>query len=121
MKEILMGAALVVATGRQAAPTLHPCTPAGVMRLLDTIEPGNADYYAGKHCVVVGQSTLVGRPMALELLNRRATVTVANSRTVGLWLDARFCVIFTLSRVGILAATPRLPDQREAVFCGARP
>lgn len=58
-------------------PTLRPCTPYGCMRLLAaTGEP-----LAGKHAVVVGQSNIVGRPMALELLMARCTVTVCHSAT----------------------------------------
>ena len=54
-----------------------PCTPAGVMELLDhyNIDP------AGKHCVVVGRSNIVGKPQALLLLHRHATVTICHSRT----------------------------------------
>lgn len=58
-------------------PTLRPCTPFGCMRLLaETGEP-----LAGKHAVVIGQSNIVGRPMALELLMARCTVTVCHSAT----------------------------------------
>jgi len=59
------------------APTLRPCTPFGCMRLLqETGEP-----LAGKHAVVIGQSNIVGRPMALELLMARCTVTICHSAT----------------------------------------
>ena len=58
-------------------PTLRPCTPYGCMTLLkDTGED-----LAGKHAVVIGQSNIVGRPMALELLMERCTVTICHSRT----------------------------------------
>ena len=54
-----------------------PCTPAGIISLLD--------YYnveiAGKKCVVVGRSNIVGKPMSLLLLERNGTVTIAHSRT----------------------------------------
>jgi methylenetetrahydrofolate dehydrogenase (NADP+)/methenyltetrahydrofolate cyclohydrolase len=56
---------------------LSPCTPKGVMTLLKTI---NYDI-VGKDAVVVGASNIVGRPMALELINARATVMVCNSKT----------------------------------------
>jgi methylenetetrahydrofolate dehydrogenase (NADP+)/methenyltetrahydrofolate cyclohydrolase len=54
-----------------------PCTPAGVMALLDhyNIE------IEGKRCVVIGRSNIVGKPMALLLLERNGTVTVCHSRT----------------------------------------
>lgn len=53
------------------------CTPFGVMKMLESygIDP------AGKHAIIVGRSTLVGKPMALLLLNANATVTVCHSRT----------------------------------------
>ncbi len=57
-----------------------PCTPSGVISLLDEygIDP------AGKHCVVVGRSNIVGKPVAMLLLHRHATVTIAHSRTENL-------------------------------------
>jgi methylenetetrahydrofolate dehydrogenase (NADP+)/methenyltetrahydrofolate cyclohydrolase len=56
---------------------LRPCTPLGVMRLLD--ESGVA--LKGAHAVVVGRSLLVGKPVALLLLERHATVVMCHSRT----------------------------------------
>ena len=60
--------------------SLLPCTPAGVMSLLD--------YYkidiSGKKCVVLGRSNIVGKPMAHLLLERNGTVTVCHSRTADL-------------------------------------
>jgi methylenetetrahydrofolate dehydrogenase (NADP+)/methenyltetrahydrofolate cyclohydrolase len=58
-------------------PTLRPCTPYGCMKLL--AETGES--LVGKHAVVIGQSTIVGRPMALELLMARCTVTICHSAT----------------------------------------
>ena len=58
-------------------PLLRPCTPYGCMTLLkDTGED-----LVGKHAVVIGQSNIVGRPMALELLMERCTVTICHSKT----------------------------------------
>ena len=58
-------------------PALRPCTPQGCMVLLrDTGEE-----LVGKHAVIIGQSNIVGRPMALELLMARCTVTVCHSAT----------------------------------------
>ena len=55
-------------------PTLRPCTPYGCMTLLkDTGEE-----LVGKHAVVIGQSNIVCRPMALELLMERCTVTICH-------------------------------------------
>lgn len=59
---------------------LRPCTPKGVMTLLVEAKVD----LIGKDCVIVGASNIVGRPMALELLNARATVTICNSKTQNL-------------------------------------
>lgn len=57
--------------------SLLPCTPAGIIALLD--------YYKveieGKRCVVIGRSNIVGKPMAMLLMERNGTVTVCHSRT----------------------------------------
>ncbi|RZM82543.1 bifunctional methylenetetrahydrofolate dehydrogenase/methenyltetrahydrofolate cyclohydrolase FolD [Leptolyngbya iicbica] len=58
-------------------PGLRSCTPLGVMQLLHA----NGIDIAGKQAVVIGRSILVGKPMALMLLEANATVTVAHSRT----------------------------------------
>lgn len=60
--------------------SLLPCTPAGIMALLDHY---NVEI-AGKRCVVIGRSNIVGKPMALLLLERHGTVTVCHSRTRGI-------------------------------------
>lgn len=54
-----------------------PCTPLGILRMLDheTVD------LAGRHAVVVGRSNIVGKPVALLLLSRHATVTICHSRT----------------------------------------
>ncbi|MBQ4159476.1 MAG: bifunctional methylenetetrahydrofolate dehydrogenase/methenyltetrahydrofolate cyclohydrolase FolD [Clostridia bacterium] len=54
-----------------------PCTPAGVMELLDEY---NIDI-AGKECVVVGRSNIVGKPQSMLLLQRHGTVTICHSKT----------------------------------------
>ena len=58
-------------------PLIRPCTPYGVIRLLDHIGVS----VKGKHCVVVGASNIVGRPMSLELLLMGATTTVTHRFT----------------------------------------
>jgi methylenetetrahydrofolate dehydrogenase (NADP+) / methenyltetrahydrofolate cyclohydrolase len=58
-------------------PTLRPCTPYGVMRLLDS----TGEVYKGRNAVVVGASNIVGRPMSLELMLAGATVTVCHRFT----------------------------------------
>jgi methylenetetrahydrofolate dehydrogenase (NADP+)/methenyltetrahydrofolate cyclohydrolase len=61
-------------------PALRPCTPQGCMIL---IRETGLDL-VGKHAVIIGQSNIVGRPMALELLMARCTVTICHSATVDL-------------------------------------
>lgn len=68
---------LNVAALWQKRPCIHPCTPAGVIRMLD--EAGVQ--IEGKRAVVIGRSNIVGLPMAKLLLDRNATVTIAHSRT----------------------------------------
>jgi methylenetetrahydrofolate dehydrogenase (NADP+)/methenyltetrahydrofolate cyclohydrolase len=64
----------------QRKPTLRPCTPAGVITLLDSI----GTPYKGQHAVIVGASNIVGRPMSMELLLKGATVTVCHRFTPNL-------------------------------------
>lgn len=66
-------------------PTFEPCTPAGVMVLLD--RAGIA--VDRRRAVVVGRSTIVGKPMALMLMARGATVTTCHSRTADLAAETR--------------------------------
>jgi methylenetetrahydrofolate dehydrogenase (NADP+)/methenyltetrahydrofolate cyclohydrolase len=61
-------------------PLFLPCTPAGVMELLHA---SNIDI-KGKHAVVVGRSNIVGKPVAVLLLQEHATVTICHSRTKSL-------------------------------------
>lgn len=61
-------------------PKLRPCTPYGIIRLLDSI----GETYKGKHATIVGASNIVGRPMALELLLAGATVTICHRFTKNL-------------------------------------
>lgn len=58
-------------------PPALPCTPAGMMAILDTYGIS----LAGKHAVVIGRSTIVGKPIAHLLLGQHCTVTMAHSRT----------------------------------------
>src|SRR5258706_3276376 len=64
-------------TGRKG---LRPCTPLGILRLLDESQTP----LAGANALVVGRSNIVGRPVAMLLLERHATVTLAHSRTAAL-------------------------------------
>ena len=79
-----------------------PCTPYGVMEILDEygIDP------KGKQCVVVGRSNIVGKPMAILLLQRHGTVTICHSRTPNL---AEICrtadiLVAAVGKVNIVTA-----------------
>lgn len=64
----------------QRVPALRPCTPFGIMKLLEHIDVDAK----GKHAVIVGASNIVGRPLALEMLLAGATVTVCHKFTTDL-------------------------------------
>ena len=83
-------------------PGLQPCTPAGVMEMLRRRELP----VAGRNAVVIGRSEIVGKPMAMLLLNASATVTVCHSRTRDL---ARFTreadvLVAAIGRPGFVTA-----------------
>ena len=80
-------------------PRFVPCTPLGVMKLLE--REGIAP--EGRHAVVVGRSNIVGKPMALLLLQKGATVTICNSRTPDLGAMTRQADILVAA-----AGRPRL-------------
>jgi methylenetetrahydrofolate dehydrogenase (NADP+)/methenyltetrahydrofolate cyclohydrolase len=66
-------------------PRFVPCTPAGIMELLDR----EGVEVKGKHAVVVGRSEIVGKPVAFLLLHRHATVSICHSRTADLAAETR--------------------------------
>jgi methylenetetrahydrofolate dehydrogenase (NADP+)/methenyltetrahydrofolate cyclohydrolase len=80
-------------------PGLRPCTPAGILVLLDTA----GTPLAGAHAVVVGRSELVGKPVAQLLLQRDCTVTICHSRTNDLPTVCRHADIIVAA-----AGVPRL-------------
>jgi methylenetetrahydrofolate dehydrogenase (NADP+)/methenyltetrahydrofolate cyclohydrolase len=84
------------------APGLVPCTPAGVMRLLETADIP----LAGRRAVVVGRSNIVGKPLALLLLQRDATVTICHSKTRDLEKIAREAdiLVAAIGRAKLLGA-----------------
>lgn len=71
-----------VNVGRLSTGTgaLIPCTPLGCMMLLDTV----IEQFRGKHAVVIGKSNIVGKPIALLLLERECTVSITHIATQGL-------------------------------------
>ena len=82
--------------------SFQPCTPAGVMEMLDAygIDP------AGKHAVVLGRSNIVGKPQAMLLLQRNATVTICHSRTPDLAEQCRKAdiLVAAVGREGLVTA-----------------
>lgn len=79
---------------------LLPCTPAGVIEMLDYC---NIDV-AGKNCVVIGRSNIVGKPMAMLLLQRSATVTICHSKTknIGEITKQADVIVSAVGRIGFL-------------------
>ena len=77
-------------------PCLRSCTPAGIMNLLDR----HGIDVAGKKAVIIGRSNIVGKPLALMLLQKNATVTVCHSRTRNISAEVRTADI-VLAAVGI--------------------
>lgn len=79
-----------------------PCTPAGVMVMLEEygIDP------AGKHCVVVGRSNIVGKPQAMLLLHKHGTVTICHSKTPDLASITRQAdiLVAAVGRRGLITA-----------------
>lgn len=59
---------------------LMPCTPMGMMKMLEY----EGIEVEGKHCVIIGRSDIVGKPMAMLMLSKSATVTICHSKTVDL-------------------------------------
>jgi methylenetetrahydrofolate dehydrogenase (NADP+)/methenyltetrahydrofolate cyclohydrolase len=85
-------------------PSLAPCTPAGVIRLIEST--GAA--IAGANAVVIGRSDIVGKPMAALLLQRNATVTIAHSRTSDLASVVRDADIVVAAVGKPLLVTPEM-------------
>ena len=65
-------------------PGFWPCTPYGCMKMLESLNDGKGYDLRGKHAVVIGRSNIVGKPMALMLLQKNATVTICHSATANL-------------------------------------
>jgi methylenetetrahydrofolate dehydrogenase (NADP+)/methenyltetrahydrofolate cyclohydrolase len=81
-------------------PSLAPCTPAGIIQMLKR----SGIPIAGQHAVVVGRSDIVGKPMAMLLLQENATVTLCHSKTRDL---AAFCrsadiLVAAIGKAGII-------------------
>lgn len=85
------------------APLFRPCTPYGCMKMLEAI----AVPIRGAHAVIVGASNIVGKPMAMLLLQAGATVTICNSKTRDLASHTRMADILVVAtgRPGIVAGS----------------
>lgn len=89
-----------------------PCTPAGIMELLQAYEIP----VEGKRCVVIGRSNIVGKPMAMLLLQQDGTVTVCHSKTPGLAAITREAdiLVSAVGRVGLV--TPDMVKEGAVVI-----
>ncbi|HKO19768.1 MAG TPA: bifunctional 5,10-methylenetetrahydrofolate dehydrogenase/5,10-methenyltetrahydrofolate cyclohydrolase [Acidobacteriaceae bacterium] len=83
-------------------PALEPCTPAGIMEILRRTNLP----VAGQHAVVLGRSDIVGKPVAMMLLNAHATVTVCHSKTVdiGRYTREADILVAAIGRPGFVSA-----------------
>lgn len=83
-------------------PVFLPCTPAGVMEMLRAYEIP----VAGRHCVVLGRSNIVGKPMATLLLAQSGTVTICHSKTPDLAAFTRQAdiLVSAVGRTGLVTA-----------------
>jgi methylenetetrahydrofolate dehydrogenase (NADP+) / methenyltetrahydrofolate cyclohydrolase len=83
-------------------PQFRPCTPYGVMKMLEAYEIP----VSGKHAVVIGRSNIVGKPMAMLLLEAGATVTICHSKTTNLgdYTKSADIVVAAVGRRNILTA-----------------
>ena len=85
-------------------PVLAPCTPMGIVKILESIDCK----IEGKNAVVVGRSNIVGKPVALLLLHRHATITICHSRTKEL--------ADVVSRADILVAAVGQPEMIKGAW-----
>jgi methylenetetrahydrofolate dehydrogenase (NADP+)/methenyltetrahydrofolate cyclohydrolase len=93
-------------------PALAPCTPAGIVEILKRSELG----IAGQHAVVVGRSDIVGKPVAMLLLNENATVTICHSKTRDLAAVTRQAdiLVAAIGRAGFI--TPEMVKPGSTVI-----
>mgnify|MGYP002738711851 CR=1 FL=1 len=88
---------------------LQPCTPAGVIYMLDQYEYD----YEGKNALVIGRSNIVGKPMALMLLSKNCTVEVAHSRTKDLAQKVKEAdlIVAAVGKLGLIDKSMVREDQ----------
>jgi len=87
----------------QRRPLLRPCTPYGVMTLLDSIQ----ETYKNRHAVIIGASNIVGRPMSLELLLAGSTVTVCHrfTKNINFFVSQADILVSAVGKPGIIKGT----------------
>jgi methylenetetrahydrofolate dehydrogenase (NADP+)/methenyltetrahydrofolate cyclohydrolase len=107
-------------------PLIRPCTPYGVVRMLDHIGVS----VKGRHCVVVGASNIVGRPMSLELLLMGATTTVTHRFTRDLESHVRLAEVLIVAagkpglipgdwvREGAIVVDVGMNRREDGTLCG---
>ena len=107
-------------------PSFLPCTPAGIIRMLDEYRIE----VEGKRCVVVGRSNIVGKPMAMLLLHRNGTVTLCHSHTPDLAnitrqadilisaVGKRNCITAEMVKPGAVVIDVAMNRDEEGRLCG---
>jgi methylenetetrahydrofolate dehydrogenase (NADP+)/methenyltetrahydrofolate cyclohydrolase len=93
-------------------PGLTPCTPAGVIEILKR----SGIEISGRDAVVLGRSDIVGKPVAMMLMNQNATVTVCHSRTCGLAAHTRQADILVAAIGKPAMVTPEMVKPGAAVI-----
>ena len=93
-------------------PVFVPCTPKGVIHMIDSTELD----IAGKRAVVIGRSNIVGKPVAMLLLHRHATVTICHSRTKDLPSVVREAAIVIAAIGKPLFVTPNMVKEGAVVI-----
>ncbi len=101
-----------VGTLTSGGDALAPCTPAGIIEMLDFYKIG----IEGKHAVILGRSNIVGKPMASLLLKRHATVTICHSRTRDLPAVARSADILVAAIGKPRFVTPEMVKEGAVVI-----
>lgn len=93
-----------------------PCTPLGIMKILDTV----IDDYSGKNAVVIGRSDIVGKPVAELLLNRNCTVTICHSHTKDLGEHTRNAdiIVVAVGKQGMINSLDNINDDAVIVDVG---
>ena len=95
-------------------PQYLPCTPSGIMELLRAYDISPA----GKRCVVIGRSNIVGKPMAMLLLQADATVTVCHSKTPDLQSHCLGLITADMVKEGAVVIDVAMNRGQDGKLCG---